>query len=243
MCEGHMSAGILDDVDVSDASKAAGGRESTKDSTGVSSKYAKVAAELKAKLAKLKQVALKTKVPGAMQKLDMIEQKFAHTAQLPVYGETEEVAAILKDMLSDLENRLKVYDQVDSAAEKLVEDTQAKMVQWQTELVALSNAADKAKEKQMSAQLEREKLNGDKKVVLEIYACTSSVECMFCCREQLSGYWTTLDFLFSVSSSSRIFLLFFRFSSGGRLNIQGGEGCIQTFGPSLPKGDLRDHHD
>ena len=239
-----MSAGILDDVDLSDASKAAGGRESTKDSTGVSSKYAKVAAELKAKLAKLKQVALKTKVPGAMQKLDMIEQKFAHTSQLPVYSETEEVAAILKDMLSDLENRLKVYDQVDSAAEKLVEDTQAKMVQWQTELVALSNAADKAKEKQMSAQLEREKLNGDKKVVLEIYPCTLSVVCMFVVENSfLSAYRTTLDFLFSVSSSSRIFLQFFLFFSGGRLNIQGGEGCIQTFGPSLPKGDLRDHHD
>ena len=38
------------------------------------------------------------------------------------------------------------------------------MVEWEKQLVALSNAADKAKEKQASAQLEREKLNGKKKV-------------------------------------------------------------------------------
>jgi len=52
----------------------------------------------------------------------------------------------------------------DEQAKKLVDDTEAKMVEWEKQLVALSNAADKAKEKQASAQLEREKLNGKKKV-------------------------------------------------------------------------------
>lgn len=38
------------------------------------------------------------------------------------------------------------------------------MVHWEQQLVALSNAADKSKEKQSEAQLQREKLNGNKKV-------------------------------------------------------------------------------
>ena len=42
-------------------------------------------------------------------------------------------------------------------------------VEWEKQLVALSNAADKAKEKQSAAQLEREKLNGNKKVAGQEY--------------------------------------------------------------------------
>jgi len=155
--------GVLHDVKASDKSIAAGGRDSVKDSeTGVSDPYAeqmtKTKAELHAKFAKLQSLALRTKVPGSTQKLAMINQHLA------VYSETEEVAKILKEMLDDLEQRLKIIDTVDEQAKKLVDDTEAKMVEWEKQLVALSNAADKAKEKQASAQLEREKLNGKKKV-------------------------------------------------------------------------------
>jgi hypothetical protein len=101
---------------------------------------------------------MKTKLPGYTQKLAMIDQHLA------VYSETEEVAKILKEMLDDIEQRLKIIDTVDEQAQKLVDDTEAKMVEWEKQLVALSNAADKAREKQASAQLEREKLNGGKKV-------------------------------------------------------------------------------
>merc|ERR1712091_718208 len=119
---------------------------------------AKDVAQLKSKFAQLQALAAKTKLPGASKKLAMIDQHLA------VYSETEEVARILKEMLDDIESRLKIIDTVDEQAKKLVEDTEAKMVEWEKQLVALSNAADKAKEKQSAAQLEREKLNGKKKV-------------------------------------------------------------------------------
>jgi len=155
--------GVLHDVKATEKSIAAGGTDSVKDSeTGVSDPYAtkmaKTKAELKAKFAKLQQVAAVTKVPGSTQKLAMINQHLA------VYSETNEVAKILKEMLDDLEQRLKIIDTVDEQSKKLVEDTEAKMVEWEKQLVALSNAADHAKEKQASSQLEREKLNGNKKV-------------------------------------------------------------------------------
>jgi hypothetical protein len=155
--------GVLHDVKATEKSIQAGGRDSVKDpETGVSDPYAsakaKDVAQLKAKFAELKQVAMKTKLPGYTQKLAMIDQHLA------VYSETEEVAKILKEMLDDIEQRLKIIDTVDEQAQKLVDDTEAKMVEWEKQLVALSNAADKAREKQASAQLEREKLNGGKKV-------------------------------------------------------------------------------
>jgi len=155
--------GVLHDVKATEKSFAAGGRDSVKDpETGVSDPYAsakaKDVAQLKSKFAQLQALAAKTKLPGASQKLAMIDQHLA------VYSETEEVARILKEMLDDIESRLKIIDTVDEQAKKLVEDTEAKMVEWEKQLVALSNAADKAKEKQSAAQLEREKLNGKKKV-------------------------------------------------------------------------------
>jgi len=135
--------------------------------TGVSDPYAtklaKAKAELKQKMIQLKSVALKTKLPGASQKLAMIDQHLA------VYSETEEVAKILKDMLADIEVRLKVIDTVDEQAKKLVTDTEAKMVEWERKLVVLANQADKAAEKMAAAKLEREKLNGDKKVAHAAY--------------------------------------------------------------------------
>lgn len=91
-------------------------------------KMAQTKAELKAKLAKLQQVAAVNKVPGSMQKLAMINQHLA------VYSETNEVAKILKEMLDDLEQRLKIIDTVDEQSKKLVKDTEAKMVEWEKQL-------------------------------------------------------------------------------------------------------------
>jgi hypothetical protein len=119
---------------------------------------AKTKAELQQKVNQLKTIVLKTKLPGSTQKLAMIDQHLA------VYSETNEVAKILMDMLSDIEARLKVIDTVDEEVKKLVEDTEAKMVAWEKKLVLLANEADKAAEKMSAAKLEREKLNGDKKV-------------------------------------------------------------------------------
>jgi len=130
--------------------------------SGVSDPYAEQMAnaksQLQQKMKQLNDVALKTKLPGQTQKLAMINQHLA------VYSETNEVAKILKDMLADIEARLKIIDTVDEQSKKLVEDTEAKVVEWEKKLVVLANEADKAKEKMMSAQLEREKLNGNKKI-------------------------------------------------------------------------------
>jgi hypothetical protein len=111
----------------------------------------------------LKTLALKTKLPGATQKLAMIDQHLA------VYSETNEVAKILIDMLADIEARLKVIDTVDEQAKAFVEETFNKMVEWEKKLVVLANEADKAKEKMMTEKLNREKLNGDKKVTEASY--------------------------------------------------------------------------
>jgi len=79
--------GVLHDVKASDKSVAAGGRDSSiNPETGVSDPYAakmaKTKSELKSKFSKLQQLAATTNVPGATQKLAMIDQHLA------VYSET-----------------------------------------------------------------------------------------------------------------------------------------------------------
>ena len=81
------------------------------------------------------------------------------------------------------------------------------MVEWEKKLVLLANEADKAAEKMAAAKLEREKLNGDKKVseasyddekqayammippfVREIYVITMiKIKIAQHCEEQASG--------------------------------------------------------
>jgi len=157
--------GVLHDVKATDKSIAAGGRESVKnEETGISDPYAIKKAvsssELKAKVAQLQQLVLKTQLPGSTQKLAQIQQ-------LPVYSETEEVAKILKEMLDDLATRLSVIDEVDMQAKKLVDDTYKKMIEWEKKLVVLADEADKAKEKMLQEKLMREKLAGDKSVATQ----------------------------------------------------------------------------
>jgi len=164
--------GVLHDVKATEKSIAAGGRDSVKDEeTGVSDPYnikkANSKAILQEKVNKLKQLVLKTKLPGATQKLAQLQK-------LPVYSETEEVAKILKEMLSDLSTRLSVINEVDAQAKKLVDDAYAKMVDWEKKLVKLADEADKAKEKMMAEKLEREKLAGDKDVAGKNYESESA---------------------------------------------------------------------
>ncbi len=77
--------------------------------------------ELKANLQRLHMLALKTNVPGVVQKLKEIQR-------LAVYSETNAVAQILIEMLSDIEDRLKIINTVDDQAKKLVEETGDKVV-------------------------------------------------------------------------------------------------------------------
>merc|ERR1712216_319640 len=164
--------GVLHDVKATEKSIAAGGRDSVKDEeTGVSDPYnikkAVSPQALKQKVAELQKLVLKSQIPGHMQKLAQIEQ-------LPVYSETEEVAKILKEMLDDLATRLSVIDEVDAQAQKMVDDTYAKMLEWEKKLVLLAAEADKAKEKMLREKLQREKLAGDKDVATEVHDTESA---------------------------------------------------------------------
>jgi hypothetical protein len=159
--------GVLHDVKATEKSIAAGGRDSVKDAeSGVSDPYATqkapTPAQLQAKIKKLQNLALRTQVPGATQKL-------AQLHKLAVYSETEEVAKILKEMLADLATRLSVINEVDAQAQKLLDDAFKNMVKWEQKLVALSGEADKAKEKMMAEKLERENLAGEKDVAEGTY--------------------------------------------------------------------------
>ena len=100
-------------------------------------------------------LAQKTNLPGATSKLAQIQQ-------MPVYSETEEVAKILKQMLDDLSTRLKVLEDVDAKAQEEADKTYGKMVEWEQKLVKLANDKDKAKQKMMEEQLQRQKLAGVK---------------------------------------------------------------------------------
>jgi len=165
--------GVLHDVKATEKSIAAGGRDSIKDEeTGVSDPYADqhkaISPQvLKAKVAELQALVLKSNNQAQMQKLAQIQQ-------LPVYSETEEVAKILKEMLDDLATRLSVIDEVDAQAQKMVDDTYAKMLEWEKKLVLLAAEADKAKEKMLREKLQREKLAGDKDVATEVHDTESA---------------------------------------------------------------------
>jgi len=155
--------GVLHDVKATDKSIAAGGKDSEIDpETGVSEVKATTTASLKASIKRLQHLVLKTKLPGSTQQLAQIQK-------LPVYSETEEVAKVLKDMLADLSTRLSVLEEVDAKAQKLVDDTKAKLVEWQAKLVKLADDKDKAKEKMMQEKLQREQLAGAKDVAQSNY--------------------------------------------------------------------------
>jgi len=88
-------------------------------------------------------------------------------SSLAQFAESEEVAMILKQMLQDIEDRMRVLANLAAQASANTQEMQAKMIEWQTKLVELSDAADKAKAAAQSEQLQREALAGGKKVAQE----------------------------------------------------------------------------
>jgi hypothetical protein len=178
--------GVLHDIKPTEKSIAAGGKESTVDpETGVSDPYTqeykagktqelsslsdadnakleKTKAELEQKIKLLSQLAQKTGLPGTSTKLAVLMPK---SQKLAVYKESVEVAKILKEMLDDIETRRMVIDKVDAEAKKLLDEVTAKIVEWEGKLAALGDAKDKAKSLMDAAKLEREKLNGEQKVM------------------------------------------------------------------------------
>jgi len=163
--------GVLHDVKATDKSIAAGGRDSVKNDRGISNPYesdqqpasamANTKAELEDKINQLSSLMQKTNVPGAKAKVAQLASK-ASLGKLAVYDESVAVVKILKELLDDIVTRREVISRMEDNAKKLVSDAMDKMVEWETKLVALGSAKDKAAAKAAAGADEKEKLNGEK---------------------------------------------------------------------------------
>jgi chromosome condensin MukBEF ATPase and DNA-binding subunit MukB len=76
------------------------------------------AQQLQAKIGQLKQLTQHTKV--GVQDSEKLAQLSRQS--LAVYSETEEVVEILKQMLTDLDERVAVLDELDARAQQLVSE-------------------------------------------------------------------------------------------------------------------------
>jgi len=159
--------GILHDVEATDKSIAAGGKNSVKGEYGVSDPYAIGAkkavntASLMEKIHRIEAISLRVKQPQMGTMLHQLKSSLAE------YAESDEVAMILMQMLQDIEDRLRILNNLSASAQKQADDMEAKMIEWQTKLVELSSAKDKAKAQAQAEQLQREKLAGEKKTIGE----------------------------------------------------------------------------
>jgi len=160
--------GVLHDVPATDKSIAAGGKNSDKNEYGVSDPYAAKKAvsttELMHKLEKLQALSRKT---NQVKMAPMLHQLKSSLAE---FAESDQVAAILKQMLQDIEDRLRIINNLGTSAQKQADDLEAKLIEWQTKLVELSTAKDKAKAEAQAEQLQREQLAGQKKEVAQTAA-------------------------------------------------------------------------
>jgi len=113
----------------------------------------KVAAELK----KLEALSAKIEQPKMRQQLNQLK------ISLDAPDESGEVATILKQMLEDISDRIRILNNLDEAAQAQSSKMQSSLIEWQTKLVDLSNAADKAKAQAQAQNLQRQTLAGAKK--------------------------------------------------------------------------------
>jgi len=153
--------GIMEDQPLDEKSKAAGGYMKPDARTDKASP-----ATLKAVRAKVAE--LKAKVAGGAGHTQ-VEELDQLTSKLASYAETDQIKKILLDMLKDLDARDEIMRKSLADAKADLEDHKAKLVKYQTQLVDLANAADKAKQLADGADLKRAKLNGDSKTVSENY--------------------------------------------------------------------------
>jgi hypothetical protein len=164
--------GILHDVDATEKSIAAGGKNSVKGEYGVSDPYSigkksssnkqiSDTSTLMEKINKIESISQKVNMPNMGTMLHKLKSSLAE------YAESDEVAMILMQMLQDIEDRLRILNNLSASAQKQADEMEAKMIEWQTKLVELSAAKDKAKAEAQAQQLQREKLAGEKKTLGE----------------------------------------------------------------------------
>jgi len=118
---------------------------------------AKQTAVLQAKVDALRSMTLKAKQGKMAMMLKALKSKLIATS------ETDEVGAILTQMLQDIADRVDLLNKMLAKSAENKQTMEDKLVEWQLKLVDLSNAADKSKQASNAASLEREKLAGDKK--------------------------------------------------------------------------------
>jgi len=114
-------------------------------------------AKVKQEIKKLESMVAKVQQPKLAQYLKKLKVSLDST------DETSEVAAILKQMLQDITDRIHVLDNLDASAAEQATQMQDKLIEWQTKLVDLSNAKDKAQAAAQAQALQRQTLAGHKK--------------------------------------------------------------------------------
>jgi len=131
--------GILEDQPLDDKSRAAGGYMKPSSSARASPVALQ---EIKKRVAQLRQrLAHNGREAARMQQLDAISSKLAS------YAETDEIKKILTDLLKDIDQRASVIQGTLDAAQKELAQHKEKLIKYETDLVDLSNAADKAQQK------------------------------------------------------------------------------------------------
>ncbi|EKX46075.1 hypothetical protein GUITHDRAFT_138550 [Guillardia theta CCMP2712] len=118
--------------------------------------------EIKSKISLLRQEA----VNGGAIKLQLVNQL---ESKLANYAETDEVKKLLSGMISDLNTREEVISSALKQTQEELEKHKKKLVDYETQVVDLSNAADKAQESAAAQDLKRQALNGKKKDASENY--------------------------------------------------------------------------
>ena len=147
--------GIMADQPLDDASKAAGGytAEKAKPLT---------LAQVRSKIAELKQEAV-AGGPISLKQIQLLQSKLAN------FAESDEVKTLLNNMLKDLDVREDVIKKAQAETEAELKDHEAKLIEYEKEVVDLSNAADAAAMKASNMDLQRQQLNGKKIDAAETY--------------------------------------------------------------------------
>jgi len=151
--------GILKEQPLTDKGKDAGGYTTTVGAKG----SPEALKEVKDKLAELRERVKSSGGAGNLQQLDHMSSKLAS------YAETDEIKKILLDLLKDCDQREEVMKRVLEEAKGELKQHKDDLVQYETELVDLSNAADKAEQEADAEDLKRQKLNGKKVTTGESY--------------------------------------------------------------------------
>ena len=150
--------GILADQPLDAATSAAGGYAATK----AKKTSTLTMAEVKAKITELKKEAVQGG-PISLKEVKLLQSKLAN------FAESDEVKNLLESMLKDLDQRDEVITSAlrDTLAE--LTEHKAKLVDYEKQVVDLSNAADSAAMKASQEDLARHVLNGKKINAAETY--------------------------------------------------------------------------